>query len=76
MKVYRLTGKFRMGHINTKFTMETIGADEAMARDRILAIIGSRHRVNRHQITIDSVTEIRPDEITDAAVEKQLAMVK
>lgn len=77
MKVYRLTGTFRMGHLrNAKFTIETIGDDEANARDRVLATLGSRHRVNRHQVEIESVKEIRPDEVTDAAVEKQLAMVK
>lgn len=76
MKVFRVSGKFRMGHITTPFTIETIGADENAARDRILATLGSRHRVNRHQVTIEKTAEIRPDEVSDPAVEKQLSMVK
>jgi len=74
MKVYRVSGKFRMGHVLTPFTLEAIGADEKAARDRVLSTIGSRHRANRHQIWIEKAAEIKPDAITDAAVEKQLSM--
>lgn len=76
MKVYRVTGKFWMGHLHTPFTVETIGADENAARDRVLSNIGSKHRVDRHHITIGTVKEIRADEITDPLVEKRLSMVK
>lgn len=76
MKVYRVTGKFWMGHIQTPFTLETIGVDEAAARDRVLSSIGSKHRVDRHHIDIANVQEIRPDEITDPLVEKRLSMAK
>lgn len=76
MKPFRITGEFRMGRINTPFTMETIGKDADGARDRVLATIGSRHRVDRHQITIKDVKEIKLDEVTDPVVEKQLSMVK
>lgn len=76
MKPFRITGEFRMGRMNTPFTMETIGKDADGARDRALATVGSRHRVNRHQITIKDVKEIKLDEVTDPVVEKQLSMVK
>ena len=76
MKPFRVTGKFRMGHIKTPFTLEAIAKDEAGARDRIFAQIGSRHRANRHQIWIEKVAEIKPADITDPVVEKQLSMVK
>lgn len=76
MKVFRVSGKFRMGHITTPFTMEVIGADEKAAQDRILATLGSRHRVNRHQVQLLKTTEIRPDEVSDPVVEKQLSLVK
>ncbi|MEA3199428.1 MAG: large subunit ribosomal protein [Thermoplasmata archaeon] len=77
MKVFRVQGKFRMGHImNAPFTLEVIGADDHGARDTIFATLGSRHRVNRHQVWIEKVTEIKPDQITDPAVEKKLSLVK
>ena len=76
MKVFRVSGKFRMGHITTPFTIETIGADEKGAQDRVLATLGSRHRVNRHQVAITKTQEIKVDQIEDPAVEKQLSMVK
>jgi large subunit ribosomal protein LX len=76
MKVFRVTGKFRMGPILSPFTLEAIGADDKAARDRVFATLGSRHRANRHQIWIEKVAEIKANEITDPAVEKQLSMVK
>ncbi len=76
MKVFRVSGKFRMGHALSPFTMEAIGADEKGARDRVLATLGSRHRANRHQVWIEKAAEIKPDQITDPAVEKQLSLVK
>lgn len=76
MKAFRVSGKFRMGHIQTPFTLETVGVDEKAARDRVYATIGSRHRVSRHQITLEKVEPISGDAITDAVVEKRLSMVK
>lgn len=76
MKVFRVTGKFRMGPILSPFTMEAVAADDKGARDRIFATLGSRHRANRHQIWIDTVKEIQASEIQDPAVEKQLSLVK
>lgn len=76
MKAFRVSGKFRMGHHNTSFTLETIGADEKAAQDRVFATLGSRHRVNRHQVTLEKTVEIKADQISDPAVEKQLSMVK
>lgn len=76
MKPFRVTGQFRMGVITTPFAIETIGKDAADATDRVLATIGSRHRANRHQISIKETKEIKPSEVTDAVVEKQLSMVK
>ena len=75
-KAFRISGKFRMGHITTPFSLETLGASEVEARDRVLATIGSRHRVNRHQIWIEKVDPLAADQITDPVVEKKISMVK
>lgn len=76
MNAYRVSGKFRMGHILSPFSLETVANDDEGARDRIFATIGSRHRVARRQIQIEKVTRISADEVTDAVVEKRLSMVK
>lgn len=76
MKAFRVSGKFRMGHILTPFTIETLGKDDAGARDRVFATIGSRHRVTRHQIWIEKVLPITAEQVTDAVVEKKIAMEK
>lgn len=77
MKVFRVTGEFTMGrNLRTPFTMETIGKDVEAAKDRIYATLGSRHRVNRHQVIVKDVKEIKADQLTDAVVEKKLSMVK
>ena len=75
-KPYRVSGTFRMGHVTTPFTIETIGADPNAARDRVLSTIGSRHRVDRHHIEIKDVKEIKNEEVSDPAILKMLSMVK
>lgn len=76
MKAFRISGKFRMGHIITPFTVETLGADDKAARDRLYSTIGSRHRVNRHQIEITKVEPLTADQVSDPVVEKKISMVK
>lgn len=76
MQAFRVTGTFKMGHITSPFSIETVGNDETQARDRVLSTIGSRHRANRHQINITKVEPIAADKVTDLVVEKRLSMVK
>lgn len=76
MKPFRVSGTFRMGHITSPFTLETVADDAAGAKDRVLSTIGSRHRVDRYRIDVKDVKEIKRDEVTDAVVEKRLSMVK
>lgn len=76
MKPFRVTGKFRMGRTFTPFTVETLAADDAGAKDRVFSTLGSRHRVNRHQVSIETVKAIAAADVTDAVVEKRLSMVK
>lgn len=76
MKAFTVSGKFRMGPTNSPFTIETIANDVEAAKDRVFATIGSRHRVNRYQITIATVTEVARDAIKDPVVEKRMSMVK
>jgi len=72
LKPFRVEGSFKMGLKTTKFSIETIGKDAQAARERILSTIGSKHRVDRHHMRIDAVTEIKPEDVTDAVVQHQL----
>src|SRR5438552_7805589 len=76
LKAYRVTGEFWMGHVLSPFTQETVAADATGAKDRVLSTIGSRHRVDRHHITVKDVVELKPDQVTDATIAKRLSMVK
>lgn len=76
MKPFRVSGSFLMGRERTPFTIETLGADEEGARDRVYSTIGSRHRIDRYKIKIDKVTEIAVSDLTDPVVEKKIQMVK
>lgn len=70
MKAFKINGKFKMGRAWTPFSTEVAAADEAGARDRILSTIGSRHRVNRRQIELGGIAEIKGEAITDPGVQK------
>ncbi|HUR70327.1 MAG TPA: 50S ribosomal protein L18Ae [Candidatus Thermoplasmatota archaeon] len=76
MQAFRVSGKFRMGHILTPFSLETLGTDEKGARERVFSTIGSRHRANRHQIFIEKVEPLSADKVSDPVVEKKISMVK
>lgn len=73
MKPYRVEGHFRMGRVETPFTVETVAKDEADARERVLSTIGSRHGVNRRLVHVTKVTALAPDQVTDAVVQHRLA---
>ena len=68
MKAYRISGRFRMGHEWQAFSKEIAAADEAAARERLLSVLGSQHRVRRKYIEIHEATEVPPAELRDYAV--------
>jgi large subunit ribosomal protein LX len=68
MKAFKVTGSFRMGRENEKFTKEVASSDKEKAMEFILSDLGSKHKVKRYDIRIDNVQELKPEEITDARV--------
>ncbi len=68
MKVYRVAGKFLMGEIWQPFRKEIIGNSEEEAKERIYSILGSRHKVKRRMIKIESIEEIQKNEISDPVI--------
>lgn len=68
MKVFRVKGTFKMGREWQKFTKEIIETDDERAYEKILSILGSKHRVLRTNIKVNEIEEISQDDIQDMVV--------
>jgi large subunit ribosomal protein LX len=73
MKAFRATGSFTISKQNymsreQPFKIEVAANDEADASHKIISTIGSRHRVNRNQVTVSEIVMIKNDEVTDLVV--------
>lgn len=68
MKAYKIRGKFLMKNVWQPFTKEIEGESEEEAKEKILSIIGSLHKVKRNKIKIEEIEELQKDEITDPVV--------
>lgn len=68
MKAYEIKGKFLMKNVWQPFTKEIEGENEEEAKEKILSIIGSLHKVKRNKIKIEEIKELQKDEITDPVV--------
>jgi len=68
MKAYRVKGKFLMKDVWQPFSKEVVGENEEEARERLLSIMGSRHRVKRRMVKIEEMKELQKDEIEDAVI--------
>jgi large subunit ribosomal protein LX len=57
MANYIVEGKFKAGVQWEKFSKEVESINEKNAREKILSTFGSKHRINRNLIKIESVKE-------------------
>lgn len=74
MKAFKVTGSFRMGRKPSLFAKEVAAADKKAAEERIFSDLGSKHKVKRYDITIDKVTELKPDDVSDLAVKFKMGL--
>ena len=72
MKAFKVTGSFRMGKSPSPFAKEVAAKDKKAAEEIIFSDLGSKHKVKRYDITIDKVTEMKPDDVADLAVRFKL----
>ena len=72
LKPFRVEGSFKMGAKMSHFAIETAGKDAQAARERVVSTLGSKHRVDRHHLKVDSVTEMKPEDVTDPVVQHLL----
>ncbi|MBM4249847.1 MAG: 50S ribosomal protein L18a [Euryarchaeota archaeon] len=72
MKAFRVSGKFKMGHSTMNFIKEYALADRKLVEDKLLAELGSKHRVKRRDILIEKVEELAPEDVEDGSVRQML----
>jgi large subunit ribosomal protein LX len=57
MATFVVQGKFKAGVQWEKFSKEVEAVNQKNAEEKVLSTIGSKHKVNRNLITIESVKE-------------------
>ena len=66
---FRIAGSFRDVRQGMQpFNVEVAAENADAAKEQIVSTLGSRHKVKRWEIKVDSITEIPNDEITDHTV--------
>jgi ribosomal protein L20A (L18A) len=73
-KAFEVEGDFQMGRVRQHFTVQVAAHDEAGAKERVYATLGSRHGVNRRQVAIGAAKAVTGDDVTDAAVRHVLGL--
>jgi len=73
MKGFRIKGSFKDIRNDQSFSVEVAAEDADAAKEKILSILGSKHRLKRRDIRIDEITELKPEEITNLVVEHQVS---
>jgi ribosomal protein L20A (L18A) len=68
MQAYRVQGSFPNGKNIQEFTMDVVASDEADARHRVESNFGSRHRVFRRFVNIESIEVIDPSDSREPKV--------
>ena len=74
LPAFRVTGTFAMGSKAKKqpFGMAVVADAPEAAKERVLSILGSRHRVDRRRITVDKVESIKAEDIDDPVLRHRL----
>jgi len=68
LSVFRIKGEYRAKNQKIPFAKEVKALKEDHAIEKILSLIGSKHRVPRKFIKITEVKQIQDDEITDPII--------
>ena len=71
-KIYRVKGRFVLGSEVQVFTKEFKAVKEEDIEEKIYSVFGSKHRINRNQIKIESIEEISADEAEDHIVKANI----
>jgi large subunit ribosomal protein LX len=72
LKVFRVTGKILKPNLKTTFKKEMVAEKAEHALEKVYTELGSKHRIKRHHIKIESVEEVSPDKIEDPLLKKMV----
>jgi len=72
MKAFNVKGSFMDIRSSQVFSIEVAATDVDAAKEYTLSTLGSRHKLERRKITIDSITEIQAADITNPTVKYQV----
>jgi large subunit ribosomal protein LX len=70
LKVFRVTGEIKKPNLQTPFRKEIVADKAEHALERVYAELGSKHRVKRVHIKVESVEEVSPQEIENPMLKK------
>lgn len=70
MKVFRVTGEIQKPNLQTSFRREVVALKPEHAVEKVYTELGSKHRVKRFHIRINSVEEITPEEARNPLIRK------
>lgn len=68
MKAYRVSGTAPFGSQRQPFSYDVTAEDNDAATHKVYSILGSRHRVMRRSIKIESINEIDPRTSTEPEI--------
>ena len=74
MKVFLISGTFRMGERTQPFSKEVLCENKVDGRERLLSVLGSKHKVQRRFIKIDKMEEVKPDDVKTLKIKQQLGV--
>jgi len=67
-KAYKVEGRFYVKNAWYPFKKEIVSSSKPKAKEKVLSIIGSNHRVKRKKVEIKEVKELAPEEVEDPVV--------
>jgi len=72
VKIFRVSGRIAKPNWKTSFEKEFRALKPEDAVETVYKELGSRHRAKRFQIKIDSVMEIKPEDVKDPMLRKMV----
>lgn len=77
MKAFEVSGQFMISHRKWQpFSLEVAASDEDAAREKTLALLGSRHKVKRKFVQLDDVKTLKLEDVSDHVVKHLLEAKK
>jgi large subunit ribosomal protein LX len=72
INVFKVSGSYKKGKRSQKFFKEILIENKDNAKEYILSVIGSKHRVKRREIKISNIEKISKDQVTDPIIKQMI----